>query len=347
MRRDPSVVDRENEWARLLRAWESGRPELILVLGRRRVGKSRRTAALRMSPFSYLEAAAFMESFDARERLVAYGALGGLPGHLALLDGQRDLAWNVSDHMLDPAGRLADEAQHVLDAFRGEAEVHHSILQAIANGERTWSGIANRVGKESGSLSRPTRWLIEMELIERIVPITESRPQRSKRAIYRLADPYLAFWHTFVSPLISRGQLGLVEPSRLWREEIEPRLSDYMGPVFEEACRSFTWRSSALPFRPSRVGEWWSPASEGQLDVVALGGADDVIAGECKWGDVAWQDLTRLRRNADALLAELGGDRRVHLVLFSGRGTRDPRLASEIERGGVLHFTAEDLFAQG
>jgi AAA+ ATPase superfamily predicted ATPase len=38
--RPPDLLDREREWRELDRAWTSGRPELALVLGRRRAGKS-------------------------------------------------------------------------------------------------------------------------------------------------------------------------------------------------------------------------------------------------------------------------------------------------------------------
>ena len=461
------IIDREPEWARLKKAWESGRSELIFVLGRRRVGKSyllarfaraadgiyyqaterteaeqlasltrivaerfsdpalrqvdlpswealfsylterageepfllildefpylesaapalpsilqswwdqqwqgvsakvvlsgshitamrrmeaedqplygRRTARLLINPFSYLDTGAFLPGYTARERLLAYGIFGGLGGHLGLLDPARTVGANVEAQILDSSGRLVDEAQHMLDAFLGEAEVHYSIVQAIANGDQTWSGITSRVGKQSGSLSRPARWLIDMQVIARVVPITEKQPDKSKRALYRITDPYVAFWHRFISALVSTGAIGLVEPKRLW-QQIAPKLDDYMGPVFEEACRAFCWRPGSLPFEVIRVGEWWDSDSQNQIDVVALGGAGEVLFGECKWGTPDLSDLARLRQRAERLQPDLPNVRQVQLALFCGAPLDDPQLLAMIEQENVLIFTLEDLF---
>lgn len=275
--------------------------------------------------------------------MLAYGIFGGLAGQLALLDHTCDVGENVAAQMLDSAGRLVDEAQHMLDAFLGEAEVHYSIVQAIANGDQTWGGITNRVGKQAGSLSRPARWLIDMQVIARVVPITEKQPEKSKRALYRITDPYVAFWHRFVSPLVSTGAIGLVEPERLW-QQIAPRLDDYMGPVFEEACRAFCWRAGNLPFDVVRIGEWWGADSQHQVDVVALGGAGEVLLGECKWGGVDHSDLTRLRQRAEHLQPALPGVRQVHLGLFTGRTIDDHQLVARIQQENILTFTLDDLF---
>jgi AAA+ ATPase superfamily predicted ATPase len=122
----------------------------------------RRTARLEIEPFDYADAARFLPSYCTEDRLRAYGVFGGLPGHLALLDPEVSLEENVAHHVLAPAGRLLDEAQHMLDAFLADAQVHYSIIEAVANGERTWQGITKRVGREGGSLSRAVHWLMAM-----------------------------------------------------------------------------------------------------------------------------------------------------------------------------------------
>ena len=310
----------------------------------------RRTARLSFAPFGVPEAAQFVPSWSPRDQLVAYGLFGHLPGHLALLDPERTLAENAATHLLSASGRLVDDAQHVLDAFTAEAAVHYSILEAIAGGETTWSGITSRVGRSGGSLSRPLAWLEGMGLVERAVPITEKRPDRSKRAIYRVRDPYLAFWHRIVAPLVHAGSVGLAEPSRLWEEAVTPRLDDHMGGVFEAVCRGFVGRQArqdpgALPFRPLRVGAWWDSPSREEVDVVALGGAGEVLVGEAKWGPVTERHLTTLRHRAALIAADLGETQEVHLALFTGRGDADAVVRAEAEAGRVLLFTAADLVA--
>ncbi|HEU4556805.1 MAG TPA: ATP-binding protein, partial [Longimicrobium sp.] len=199
----------------------------------------RRTAKLVLGAFSFADAALFMPGYPVRDQMIAYGLLGHLPGNLSLLDPERPLGTNVAELLLSPSGRLVDDAQHLLDAFTADAHIHYSIIEAIAGGEQTWGGITKRIGRIGGALHRAVVWMEEMEVISRVVPVSEKNPQRSRRTLYRIVDPYVAFWHRVVARLVNAGSIGLVEPERLWGEMVVPQLDDYMGAVFEEICRDF------------------------------------------------------------------------------------------------------------
>jgi uncharacterized protein len=309
----------------------------------------RRTRRLTFPPFEAQDVRAFVPRYSTRETLLAYGIFGGLPGHLGLVRPDQDLKANVSRLLLDPDGRLADEAERMLDAFLGDADIHYSILQAIAQGERKWNRISSRLGKPGGSLSRPMRWLEGMHLVRRLVPVTDN-PETSKRTLYSLSDPYVGFWHRFIAPLRATGELSLATPEALWEGRIKPGLDDYMGPVFEDACRAWVARAEALPFRPSRLGAWWDSTSEDEVDVVALGPTDEVLVGTCKWGAVSDRDLAALRTSAAALMPELPSSHQsgaMTYACFSARGAWGPAVAGEIEAGSVLGFTGEDLLSIG
>lgn len=306
----------------------------------------RKTGTLAFAPFTYQDAAAFVPDYSARDRLVAYATFGGLPGHLALVDPAKSIAENVALQMLSPGGRLSDEAEHLFDSFLKEAGVHYSIVRAVASGEQKWSKITNRVGKDSASLSRPLEWLQSMDVISRVIPVTSTPPGNPKKAVYRIADPYLSFWHRFVAMIRAAGSDDLLTPLELWEHFIEPGLSDYMGPVFESACRAFVGRAThpRLPFRPVRVGEWWSDDSAEQVDVVALGRNRELVVGECKWGSFTRTDLETLERRRDLVIQELDGVGETHLAIFAGNPIGDRTVAARVERGDVLCFTADDLF---
>jgi hypothetical protein len=303
----------------------------------------RRTAKLLVGGFGFADATLFTPGYHVREQMIAYGVFGQLPGNLSLIDPERSLASNVGEALLSPSGRLADEAQHMLDAFTPDAHVHYSIIEAIAGGEQTWSGITKRIGRSGGAIYRTLLWLSEMEVIARVAPATEKNPARSKRAIYRIVDPYVAFWHRTVARLVNAGSLGLVEPERLWDEVVAPGLDDYMGPVFEEICRDFVRRTDRLPFKPLRVGEWWDASSRNQVDVVSIGSKEQLLVGECKWGRITAAHLAELRERAALVAAELKGTGRVHLALFSGRGEADDEVRQEAAAGHVSFFTPDDL----
>lgn len=301
----------------------------------------RRTARIAFDPFPCRDSSRFVPGWPARDRMLLYGTVGNLPGHLALVDPHRSLADNVAELLLHPGGRLVDDAQHMLDAFLGEADVHYSIIEAIATGDRTWSGITSRVGKTGGALARPLQWLEAMQIVRREVPITERDARRSKRAVYRITDPYVHFWHAFVAPLVRAGSIGLAEPEALFRHRVIPRLDDHMGHVFEQVCREHAARM-VLPFSPIQVGGWWDARSRDEVDVVAISADGQLLVGECKWGAVDAHDLEVLRRRA-ALVAAEAGSTRVHLALYTGRGEVDEAVAVAAARGEVLVFGPEDV----
>jgi hypothetical protein len=176
-----------------------------------------------------------------------------------------------------------------------------------------------------------------MDLVERAVPITEPRPAASRAARYRLADPYLIFWHRFVTPLAQSGRTITAAPEALFRARVEPRLSEHMGLMFERACRAFVARARDLPIEAAEVGSWWR--GDHEIDVVArsLDGRE-VLLGECTWGEVDEHDRARLERAAAAFRAAAPDVERAHLVLFCGGQSR--------AAGPVEVITAEDLFTR-
>ncbi|MDT8436636.1 MAG: ATP-binding protein [Gemmatimonadota bacterium] len=307
----------------------------------------RRTGLIQVDPFGYRHVGEWVPDYSAEDRIRLYGMVGGLPGHLALIDEARTLVENVARILLRPVGRLHEEAPHSFDAFVADAAVPNSIVEAIASGETRWSRISSRVGKSASSLARPLGWLLEMEVIERVAPITEYPNPDHKSAVYRLRDPYLQFWHTFIADLRAQGYPDILSPEELWEAFIAPRLDGYIGEhVFEVVCRQFVADSihPALPFRAARVGSWWTANGSDEIDVVALDGSGSVLLGECKWGSVARDDLQKLERQADLILPHLGGVRTVSLALFSAGGISDTVVQRRIDAGDLLHFSADDLF---
>jgi AAA+ ATPase superfamily predicted ATPase len=306
----------------------------------------RRTAQLEFFPFSYTDAARFAPDYEPRDKLRLYGIFGGLPGQLTLVDPGRFLVENIARLILDPTARLYDEGAHMFDAFLGDAEVHYSIVEAIANGETRWSKISNRVGRSSSSLLNPLNWLMEMGVVKQEAPITEyPNPARNKMR-YVVTDPYLVFWHRFIADIRARGLATLRAPEELWAAYIEPRLDQYMGGVFKEACRTFVShsRSPDLPFRPVQVGSWWTEDGQEEVDVVALGPQGEVLFGEAKWGQVSGRDLDTLQRRSELILPHLKGVRSVQYALFSSRGLQDDATRTRITDTNALHYSLDGFF---
>jgi hypothetical protein len=107
--------------------------------------------------------------------------------------------------------------------------------------------------------------------VERRVPVTERQPDKSRKGISCLQDPFLRFWFRFVAPhfsLLEGGQLAAVA------RRVEAELSTFTGPVFEDLCRDWSVEQGALghlPFLPERVGAWWEHGEEKEEEVLLVG----------------------------------------------------------------------------
>ena len=96
----------------------------------------------------------------------------------------------------------------MLDAFTGDAHVHYSIIEAIAAGEQTWSGITKRVGRSGGSLSAAAA-VAGGDAGDRARGAGDGKDAPAlQRVLYRIVDPYVAFWHRTVARLVNAGQPG-------------------------------------------------------------------------------------------------------------------------------------------
>lgn len=285
-------------------------------------GRAREILRLGPLPPAYLGRA--LKSKNAADVVERYCLWGGVPRYWELaLDHTSHFA-AVEVLLLDPLGVLHDEpARLLLDDVRDPARAA-SILALVGQGSHRLSEIAGRLGVPASQLSRPLARLVELGLILRETPFGIS-PRDSKRSLYRIADPLLDFWYTFVDP--NRSRLG-ARQIRDVRREIERSWPQFLGRRWEHLVRERVAIAPVLGTRWKPAARWWGPGTLGtplEIDIVAES-ADDperILVGEAKLAvtprEVASQ-LASLERRAAACPALAG--KRVEPVLWVLRGDR-------------------------
>ncbi|MPY90049.1 MAG: ATP-binding protein [Luteitalea sp.] len=238
---------------------------------------------LTVHPFTPSEAALMLQGLRPTDRALVYGLLGGMPLYLSWWDQDGSLQENLRELICRPAAPLLMEGQLVLATEVERGELPSAVLHAIAAGRTRHSEVKDLVRAEP---SRTLDRLIELRLVERLAPVTET--ERSRRRIYRVADNFLAFYLKLVEPFRPEIERGLGESIVAALVEA---LDDHMGARWEAAFRDHIRRLAAtaeIGDQVVAVGPFWTNSGENEIDAVALAGRRrrPIFAGEAKWAKV-------------------------------------------------------------
>ena len=302
------------------------------------------TFRYKLPPMGYEDIARFYDGskYSVRDKLTAYGVLGGTPRYHALINRRHCLRDEVCSHILSPLGLLHNEPEVLLLSSQvRDPAPYNGALRALASGRTRFNEMAQDVGASSSRLSFYLRGLGDMDWIRREYPFDETSERRS---IYRVADNFLLFWYRFVAP--GRSELESRDAHEVFDRRIGPHMNEYMGSlVFEGICHQ--WLRSHGPEQLGtgviRSGRYWS--RDGSLEIDCLAELEDgrYLIGECKWSSrpVGRDVFYELREKAVRLPSP---KYRVNprFTMFSLAGF-DPEMHQRAEQEDVLLVSGEDM----
>ena len=297
----------------------------------------RRTAQIRLKqiPFAYYHE--FFPGKSHRELIEMYAVTGGVPKYIELFSESGDIYSAIRKCVLNRSGYLYDEPHFLLQQEVTEVGSYFSIMRAIAAGNSKLSAISAVLEIKATSLTKYLKTLIDLDILEREVPITEENPERSKKGLYKIKDNYLRFWFAFVYPNMSFIESG---HSEIVMNKIKKSLvRNHIAFVYEDVCKERMWELNAedrWPFNFTKLGRYWDARTE--IDIAAIDPeGKNLILGECKY----WQEpvdvdvLRNLEAKTDAVDWERN-NRKVWYVLFSVSGFTDELTALAAAREDVF-----------
>ena len=245
-----------------------------------------------------------------------------MPAYLELFDDRLTIAENLKQRIVTPANVMLGDGVFLLHEQLGEPRNYMAIIQAVAAGYHTLSEVARMAGIDRTNIPKYLGVLQELGYVERQVPATVRRPEKSRKGRYVITDPYLRFYFRFLAPNLSFIERGMVEQAI---NLMQDHLADFIGTnTFEELCREWVAvqaDAGKLPFLPKRIGSFWS--AQAQVDVAAINWRTrDILLGECKWGqrDVGRNVIHALAAKHKSGKVLPAGEWRVHYAFFARRG---------------------------
>lgn len=278
----------------------------------------RRTAQMKLLPFSFEETTRYLKGFSDEDKALVYGMVGGTPQYLMQMNSRLSLEDNIKSAFLDPNAFLYEEPVNLLKQEVREPAIYTAIISAIASGASRLSEIASKIGESTSTISTYLKHLINLGIVLKETPYGE---KGSRKTIYVIQDKMFRFWYRFIgdnTSLIARGAVDLVY------QRISPHINHYMGPVFEDICMEYLWKillSGRSPVIFADLGRWWGndprTRSQTEIDIMGVQDQNTALFAECKW--------TKEKVGPDVLetlhhRSQLFPYKHVYLYLFSKSG---------------------------
>jgi AAA+ ATPase superfamily predicted ATPase len=270
----------------------------------------RRTGQLRLAPLPFDAVRQFVPRYGFEDAVRTQGVFGGIPHYLRLIDSSQPLTVNIRDAVLGAGAPLRDEVEFLLRQELVETRIYFGILAAIAAGKEKLGEIINATHLPPGNVSKYLAVLQALGLVARDVPASEHDPDKCKRGLYRIADPFVRFWFRHVRRGWNRLETGQLDAVL---RDVGSDLDHLAAAAYEDFCRHLATTGGLGTRRWSRVGRWWN-----RLDVIdVVGFADDggLLAGEATWSSRPVGVNVLVERSGLAANA-----RDVTLTLFSRSG---------------------------
>ena len=306
----------------------------------------RKTADLKLKPFTYKEAKAFFPKYNNEEILTAYSILGGMPLYLSLFDDSLSIRENIIKNCLSTTGYLFNEIDTLLRMELKETFFYKNIMLAINSGASTLNDIKTKIGEDSAKIAKYINVLVNLGFIKAETPVGEK--VKTRNTLYSIDDNYFAFYFRFIYKHLNMLN-GLISPVIYYNKEFTTEnLNTYIGHRFEQICSQFLKEKAyngELPFFAEEVGRWWgnNPIEKRQEEIgIVAQDSENAILCECKYTEKPFdeKELSDLQASAPCIKRN-----NKYFWIFSRKGVSAEVKKIIQNQSNYKVITVKDLFA--
>ena len=198
----------------------------------------------------YLQEALRLPVVDAIEN---YAVWGGVPRYWELREQRaslNDALWHTT---LSAQGMLYEEPVKLFQDDVKDIVKTSTIMSYIGSGANRLTEIAARCNEPATNLSRPLKKLIDLGFLEKEVPFGMDE-KNSKKSLYKIADPFMAFYYQFVVPNRSFIELGRRLPIE---QALNAHFSEFVSVQWEKLCRDAVTGNLVGGIVYGQAKRWW------------------------------------------------------------------------------------------
>ena len=225
-----------------------------------------------------------------------FSLVGGVPHYWKLLP-KGSLIQQAEELYFQPSAILAEEPIHWIRDEGITGTLPKALLDLVGRGVTKPSELGARLNTAQGNLSRPLALLLDLGFLQRELPFGQT-PRSTKRVLYSIQDPSLAFYYGTFLPFRTRW-------AHLETREKERILDQHASRQWENFCRNLHPGS----------GRYW----EGQVEidfVVQQSEKKPCLIAECKWGKVSDREEKRLLGDLKSRFSQTQLSRKLKNVEF-------------------------------
>ena len=241
---------------------------------------------MRLTPIRlpYIQEALDLDAVSAVEE---YAVWGGVPRYWELRKNRNSLSDALWHNILSINGNFYEEPIKLFQDDVKEIVKTSTIMSYIGSGANRLSEIAARCNEPATNLSRPLKKLIDLGFLEKDVPFGIDE-KNAKKSLYKIADPFMAFYYQFVVPNRSFIEIGRRLPLE---QALAAHFSEYVSMYWEKLCRDAVTGNMVNGIVYGKAKRWWGPVlnekkETEQIEIDVMAESLDkkyLLVGECKW----------------------------------------------------------------
>ena len=226
-------------------------------------------------------------SLNAVNTIEEYAVWGGVPRYWELRENKNSLNDALWHNILSANGTLYEEPVKLFQDDIKDIVKTATIMSYVGTGVNRLSEIAARCNEPATNLSRPLKKLVDLGFLGKDIPFGIDE-KNAKKSLYKIDDPFMAFYYQFVVPYRSFIELGRRLPIE---QTLNDHFSEYVSMQWEKLCRDAVTGNLVNGIGYGKAKRWWGSVlneskkpEQVEFDVVAESlDKKYLLVGECKW----------------------------------------------------------------